>query len=179
MQTTRIYMGHFEPLFFNLQILKRQFLSQANGTNIELPSEEDQFSSLEHFERVTNPSGGFMEDSKNSGQAQNAVNASTRVEPICQYQRPPHHVGTARDPVRSTDGVAQRDLVQVHEEQQLLLALAGRHKAERRKLSSAIFPWVSSLPTSICQYPISYSSVFSDQILNFFSIEQLFILFVH
>ena len=83
----------------------------------------------------------------------------------------PHHLGTAGHHVRSTDGVAQKDLGQVHEQQQVLPARAEICKAERRKLSPALFPWVSSLPTSICQYLIFYSFVFSDQILNLFSIE--------
>ena len=83
----------------------------------------------------------------------------------------PHHLGTARHHVRSTDGVAQKDLGQVHEQQQVLPAHAEICKAERRKLSPALFPWVSSLLTSICQYLIFYSFVFSDQILNLFSVE--------
>lgn len=49
--------------------------------------------------------------------------------------------------VRSIDGVTLEDLVQVHEQQHVVLALARRCKSER-KLSSTTLPWVSSLPTS-------------------------------
>lgn len=87
--------------------------------------------------------------------------------------------GTARNYVKSIDDAVLGDLVQIHEQQQVVIVPAGRRKAERRKFSSTVFPWVSSLPTSICQNPVSYPSVFSDQILNLFSMEQFFILFVY
>lgn len=61
----------------------------------------------------------------------------------------------------------------------MVIVPAGRCKAERRKLFSTIFPWVSSLPTSIFQNPVSYPSVFSDQILNLLSMEQFFLFYLY
>lgn len=48
-------MGQFESLIFNLKILKKYFLAQIIETNTELPSEEDQLTTLEHVQRVNNP----------------------------------------------------------------------------------------------------------------------------
>lgn len=48
-------MGQFESLIFNLQILKKHFLAQVIETNTELPSEEDQLTTLEYVQRVHNP----------------------------------------------------------------------------------------------------------------------------
>lgn len=85
-QTIRIFMGQFEPLFFNLQTLKRQFLAQAKGTNIDLPSEYSCSSTCLSREFSEGQQSLFRlcgKSSEKPRQAQTAINVNTHKKPIC------------------------------------------------------------------------------------------------